>query len=137
MMKKLVAIIVLSLACGGAFAQVNLKINTPAIEQIRATLRARHVEMRPFMDAGAIGLANDGTMQVRDPGLIPLPQRARVNNLLAQENADRAALYREIARANGHPEWEAEIRNTFASRFAERAHPGWWFQDAGGTWIKK
>jgi uncharacterized protein YdbL (DUF1318 family) len=137
MMKKLVAILLLACAAAGAWAQANLTINTPAIEQLRSSMRARHSQMRPFMDAGAIGLANDATIQVRDASLIPLPQRGLVNNLLTQENADRAALYREIARANGHPEWEGEIRSTFAARFAEHAHAGWWYQDANGTWLKK
>ena len=30
----------------------------------------------------------------------------------------------EIARANGKPEWEGEIRNTFAQRWIEKASPG-------------
>jgi uncharacterized protein YdbL (DUF1318 family) len=55
---------------------------------------------------------------------------------VAAENADRAALYREIARANGHPEWEAEVRKTFAQRWIERAQPGWWVQ-RGGAWVQK
>jgi len=43
---------------------------------------------------------------------------------------------REIARANGHPEWEAEVRRTFAQRWLERAQPGWWVQQ-GAAWSRK
>ena len=51
---------------------------------------------------------------------------------------DRQTLYAEIAKANGHPEWEGDIRKTFARRWVERgAKPGWYYQDAGGSWKQK
>ena len=74
---------------------------------------------------------------LRDANAVPLPQRATANNLVAAENADRGGLYKEIARANGKPEWEGEIRNTFAQRWIERAKPGWYVQNAQGQWVKK
>jgi hypothetical protein len=46
-------------------------------------------------------------------------------------------LYTEIARANGHPEWEADIRKTFAGRWIANAPAGWWYQDSGGQWKRK
>ena len=36
----------------------------------------------------------------------------------------------EIARANNHPEWEADIRKTFAKRWIDNAPKGWWYEDA-------
>ena len=54
---------------------------------------------------------------------------------LAAENNDRNALYAEIANVNGHPEWQAEIRSTFAQRWIQRAQPGWWVQSGG--WKQK
>ena len=84
-----------------------------------------------------MGLTRDGMIAVRDASLVPLAQRARVNELVAAENRDRAALYREIARANGHPEWEAEIRATFAERWILKAPAGWYVQNANGEWIRK
>jgi uncharacterized protein YdbL (DUF1318 family) len=53
-----------------------------------------------------------------------------------EENTDRATLYKEIAQANGHPEWQAEIQSTFAGRWIDKAQAGWWVQGAGG-WVKK
>ena len=61
----------------------------------------------------------------------------RVQQLVAEENRDRNALYAEIARANGHPEWESEIRSTFARRWVDNAPGGWWYQDAAGVWKRK
>jgi hypothetical protein len=46
-------------------------------------------------------------------------------------------LYREIARANGHPEWEKDIRKTFARVWVQEAGRGYWYQDARGQWRQK
>ncbi|MBI1906865.1 MAG: YdbL family protein [Rhodocyclales bacterium] len=130
-----VGVLCLSLA-GLAFAQGNLEINTPAISALQQAMQQRHAQLAPMYGSGAVGLARDGTVAVRDASSVPLAQRGQLNALIAAENADRAALYREIARANGHPEWEAEVRTTFAKRWVERAQSGWWVQGAGG-WTRK
>jgi len=82
-------------------------------------------------------LTRDGNVEVRDSAAVPLAQRASVNALVAAENQDRAALYREIARANGKPEWEGDIRKTFAQRWIDRAQAGWYYQSAAGAWARK
>lgn len=119
-----------------ATAQGNLEINTPAISALQKAMQQRHNELAPLYDAGAVGLARDGNVALRDASSVPLAQRSRVNTLIASENADRASLYREIARANGHPEWEADIRATFAQRWIDRAQRGWWVEGAQG-WTRK
>lgn len=124
-------------ATGTAVAQVNLEINTPAITRIRAAMQQRHAELLPLYNSGAIGLTRDGLVALRDAGAVPLAARARANALVAEENNDRNALYREIARANGHPEWEGDIRNTFANRWVQRAQPGWYYQTPAGSWARK
>jgi uncharacterized protein YdbL (DUF1318 family) len=68
---------------------------------------------------------------------VPLAERNSVRKLVAEENADRTNLYREIAAANGHPEWETDIRTTFAERWASKAPAGWYYQDASGAWKQK
>lgn len=125
------------LSAGPAQAQSSLSANTPAITQLKANLRARHPQLRAHLDSGAIGLARDGTVQLRDASAVPLAQRQAVTALVAAENADRTALYREIARANDKPEWETEIRATFAQRWSNRAPAGWWVQDGNGNWTQK
>lgn len=126
----------LVLLAGVASAQGNLEINTPAISALQKSMQQRHTELAPLYAAGAIGLASNGDVALRDASAVPLAQRAKANSLIAAENADRASLYREIARANGHPEWEADIRSTFAQRWIDRAQSGWWVQGAGG-WARK
>jgi hypothetical protein len=131
---------VLSLCLGAAdlaLAQANLNIDTPAVSALRQSLREGHPQLRPYYVSGAIGLTRDGNIGLRDANAIPLAQRAQVNALIAQANRDRGALYREIARANGKPEWEGEIRATFAQRWIERAPAGWYYQNPSGAWVQK
>lgn len=119
-------------------AQADLNVSTPAIRQLVASMEERHARLKKYYESGAIGLTRDGLVEVRDQNLVPLPERNSTRKLVADENADRANLYREIAAGNGHPEWETDIRNTFAERWASRAAgEGWYFQDKDGNWQKK
>ena len=120
-----------------AWADADLEINTPAIAAIKSGMRARHAELRPFYQSGAIGLTHDGGIAVHDAKLAPLAQRQKLNTLVAAQNKDRDALYQEIAAANGHPEWEAQVRGTFAERWMQKAPAGWWYQNASGAWVQK
>jgi uncharacterized protein len=124
------------IATPSALAAADLEINTPAIKAIRDSMRANHQNLKPHYESGAVGLTRDGGVAVRDASLVPLAQRQSLNSMVAAQNKERTALYKEIANANGHPEWEAEIRSTFAQRWIEKAKPGWWVQDASG-WVKK
>jgi uncharacterized protein YdbL (DUF1318 family) len=125
------------LLAASAFAQSNLDINTPAITQFKSGMSQRYAQLLPWYQSGAVGLAKDGTVLLREPNAVPLDQRQAVTKLVAAENADRTGLYREIARANGNPGWEPDIRATFAQRWAEHAPAGWWVQNATGIWQQK
>jgi hypothetical protein len=120
-----------------ALAAADLEINTPAITSLKQGMQQRHAELSGYYASGAVGLTRDGLVAVRDPAAAPLAQRQMMNSLVAAENQDRQALYREISRANGHPEWEDEVRSTFAQRWISKAAPGWWYQNTGGAWTKK
>jgi uncharacterized protein YdbL (DUF1318 family) len=116
----------------------NLDISSPEIRAITASMNARFGQLRKFFDSGAIGLTQSGLIELRDAASVALPDRAVVNRLVTEDNKDREALYTEIAKANGHPEWAADIRKTFARRWVERgASPGWYYQNAAGAWVKK
>lgn len=117
-------------------AEPNININSPAITALQAQMKARHDNLKPYYDNGAIGLTDDGLVTMHDAKAISLKDRNKVNGLLAEENKDRKALYAEIARANGHPEWQDDIQNTFAKRWISNAAKGWWYQQ-GGNWKQK
>lgn len=130
---------VLSFFIGSAQAQtpdVNLK--TPAIQAIQARMAQRfQSQLAAHFDSGALGFGRDGLIVVRDAGVLGLKDRATVNQAVAEDNRDRAAVYREIAVANGQPQWEQQIRETFARQWVSSARAGWWYQDAGGAWKQK
>jgi uncharacterized protein YdbL (DUF1318 family) len=134
---RIVLMVAATAWAGAAIAQANLEINTPAIASLKSSMQNRHAQLAPLYGSGAVGLTRDGNVALRDANAVPLAQRQQVNALIAGENQDRAALYREIARANGQPGWENDIRATFAQRWIERAQPGWYYQGAGGSWVRK
>jgi uncharacterized protein YdbL (DUF1318 family) len=120
-----------------AHAAADLSVDTPAIRQLTASMEARMKQLAPHYASGAVGMTGDGDIVLRDQKLVPLQARNKVRDLVAQENRDRGALYAEMARANGHPEWEAEIRATFARRWVDNARTGWWYMDKSGGWKQK
>lgn len=115
----------------------NIRVQTPAVQRIQASMRTRNAELLPHWQSGAIGFSSDGLVLARDLSALPLRDRPTVQRLINEENADRVALYREIARANDRPDWEAQIRNTFARVWVEEAPRGYWFQNTAGQWQQK
>lgn len=116
----------------------NLRVQTPQVQAIHARMRTRFQDtLQGLLDSGAVGFTRDGMVAMRDAAAVPLSERAQANAAVADENRDRAALYREIANANNHPEWEAQVRAIFAKTWVERAHAGWYYQDASGAWQRK
>lgn len=120
-----------------ARAAPNLDIRTPTIQAIRAALAARHRQLVPFYASGAVGIARNGLLTIRTLAPVSLPRRNLVRRLVADDNRDRNALYRAIAAANGHPEWESNIRAVFARRWIANAPGGWWYQAPDGKWRRK
>ena len=115
----------------------DITIKTPAIQAIQARMEARfNSTLRPGFDSGALGFTSDGLITVRDPAKLALKDRVAMNTAVADDNRDRKAVYREVAVANGHPEWEGQIRNVFAKQWVDSARSGWWYQ-SGGSWKQK
>ena len=118
--------------------QVEIEINTPQINAIKARMAQRQKQqLDPMFDAGAIGFGADGLVEIRDRSAVPLSERRSLETVVADENRDREAVYREIAVANGHPEWEKDIQETFAKEWVKNARPGWYYQDSAGAWRQK
>lgn len=117
-------------------AEADLNISSPSINALQSAMKARHNSLKSYYSNGAVGLTENGLITVRDPKAIALKDRNKVKSLVADENKDRNALYAEIARANGHPEWQADIQATFARRWIKNAAKGWWYQSSG-SWQQK
>jgi len=123
-----------------AYAQgaPDITIKTPVIQSIQSRMAQRFdSDLRAGFDSGALGFTKDGLVVVRDASKLQLKDRVSINQAVADDNRDRKAVYREVAVANGHPEWEAQIRGVFAKQWVDSAHGGWWYQDASGGWKQK
>jgi len=128
----------MSLLISDAHAAADITIRTPAIQAIQSRMEARFdASLRAHFDSGALGFTNNGMVTLRDATKVGLKDRVAVNQAVADDNRDRDAVYREIAVANGHPEWEDEIRATFAKQWVDSARAGWWYQTTAGAWKQK
>ncbi|MGB0955321.1 MAG: DUF1318 domain-containing protein [Panacagrimonas sp.] len=114
-----------------------LKRDSRELSRLSADMRARFQQLRPYLQSGAIGLTAGGYLALRQVDAMPLDERSRVRNLVANENADRASLYRELAELNGYPKWETQFRGLFARRWIDHAQPGWYYQNEVGRWLQK
>lgn len=125
-------------AASAAELPANLDVQTPAIEAIEARMRDRFQStLQGLLASGAVGLAHNGDVAIHNAAKIPLAQRAQATEAVAAENSDRADLYKQIAVANGHPEWTQRMREAFAKQWISRARAGWYYQDASGNWQRK
>jgi len=130
---------VLNVLVPAAHAQdADINVNTPAVNRIGASMRGRLGELKKFFASGAVGLNKDGMLEIRDQNAVALPDRATAKRLVAEDNADRAQLYAELANANNHPELEGKLRDAWSASFVRTVmEPGWYYQDAGGAWKQK
>ena len=118
--------------------QPDFKINTPQINAIKTRMAQRQREhLNGWFDAGAIGFSADGLVVVRDRSAVALNERRQLESVVADENRDRQAVYREIAVANGQPDWEQQIQQTWSQEWIRNARPGWYYQGADGSWLQK
>jgi len=115
------------------------EISNPAIRTIIASRAARLSALNGWKASGVIGENNQGLVEVRSLDAVPgLKERADVQRLIRDENADREQLYREIAAAkNVELSLLPKIRETYASTLRETAHPGDWIQQPDGAWVQK
>ncbi len=118
-------------------AQPDFNASSPAVRKLQASMKTRNSALTPHYNSGAVGFTRDAMIAIHDAGAISLKERNKVQGLISDENQDRSNLYRAIAEANGHPEWEPEIRSTFARTWVEKAAGGWWYQNAKGAWVQK
>jgi uncharacterized protein YdbL (DUF1318 family) len=124
---------------GEAHAQeADINVSNPAIRAIKDSIKERSNAIKPFMDRGNIGLAQDGMLTVHSADGLNLKERAETKQLVDAENRERENLYAEIAKANNiSKESISRIKTIFARSWLDQARPGWWIQDAQGNWKKK
>jgi uncharacterized protein YdbL (DUF1318 family) len=113
----------------------DVNVSTAAIRSLKATMKGRADELKPYMAKGAVGIDKDGMLVVRDVGSVPLGDQAKIRRLVEAENRDRKALYAEIAEANGYERDRiADVQAIFAETWIEKAERGWPVQKPDGSW---
>jgi uncharacterized protein YdbL (DUF1318 family) len=118
--------------------EADINISNPAIRALKASIKTRSDAIKPFMDRGHIGIAQDGLLAIRSTEGLNLKERAEVKQLVDAENRDREALYAEIAKANNiSKDSIPKIKAIFAKSWIEQARPSWWIQDSQGNWKRK
>jgi uncharacterized protein YdbL (DUF1318 family) len=118
--------------------EADINVSNPAIRALKDSIRERSNAIKPFMDRGNIGLAQDGMLTVHNADGLNLKERAETKQLVDAENRDRENLYAEIAKANNiSKDSVSRIKNIFARSWLDQARSGWWIQDAQGNWKKK
>jgi len=121
-----------------AEAAVDVNVSTPAIRGLKSSMANRFPQLQPLYAKGAIGETNNGYLAIRDVSALSLKERADLNRLVEQENADRRALYTEIIRGNNLAvNTLPDVEKLFANSWRDKSSPGWWIQQDGGQWVKK
>jgi uncharacterized protein YdbL (DUF1318 family) len=118
-------------------AEEETAVSNPAIDSLKAKLKERSRTLGLYFDAGAIGEGNDGFVAIRDPSAVPMKDRAKLNGIVNEENADRKALYKEVAKAlEVKDEDLPQVEKSFANQWRQTVRKDWWIQDDLGEWSK-
>lgn len=120
-----------------AEAAADLNASSPGVQAARAQLEAIAAQMRPYFESGAVGWTANGLVAIHDAAAVSLQARAGLSGLVSSNNSALQNLYQQIANANGHPDWEGQIQQTFAQTWISKAPAGYWYQNASGQWQKK
>lgn len=105
------------------------------IDQAFQRMQERWPQVRAALNAGTLGLTDDGLLAMRASGATALA----LSPLLRAENRDRQLLYRAQGIAVGHGDvaelsWLAYTEDTFAREWLKQAPANWWYRDAAQTW---
>jgi uncharacterized protein YdbL (DUF1318 family) len=118
--------------------EADINVTTPAIRALKGSIKQRAESIKPYMDKGNVGIANDGLLALRSGEGLALKEKANLTRLLNAENRDREALYSEIAKANNFsPDRIPDIKKLFAKSWIKKARKGWWVQGPDGKWAQK
>ena len=118
--------------------EADINVSNPAIRALKDSIKQRSEAIRPYMDRGNVGIAQDGLLAIRNTDGVSLKERAEINQLVDAENRDRESLYAEIAKANNIARDSIpKIKSIFAKSWIDQARAGWWIQDGSGNWRRK
>lgn len=100
-------------------------------------LRDHYPQLKPWLDQGAIGNTSSGFVALRDPA-----RREQLQDLLWEENRDRAFLHNQAAAVVGHGgdnlnSWLPYASSSFGKEWIKQGPAGWWWLNDQGQWRQK
>jgi uncharacterized protein YdbL (DUF1318 family) len=107
-----------------------LKTTSSTVRDLATRMRDRHPQIEALKNDGALGENNRGYVHLFDhDSLAEAEKRNAAQQLVAAENADRKALYREIAVLNEEARISVtQVERIYAQRRLERGRSGERFQ---------
>jgi uncharacterized protein len=88
----------MALVCAPAWAD-ELSVSNPTIRSLKAQMKARYAQMKPFYEKGMLKEGNDGYVSLGNAAGLGLKEKRDLNSLVSAENNDRRQLYLEVAKA--------------------------------------
>jgi uncharacterized protein YdbL (DUF1318 family) len=118
--------------------EADINVSTAAIRALKASMKTRAEQLKPYLRTGTVGIDRQGLLEVRNLDAVPLRDQANIRRLIDAENRDRLSLYREIAKANDFGDDRVgDIQRIFADEWRRAAEPGWVIQKPDGSWVQK
>jgi len=107
-----------------------LKTSSARVTEIASSLRERNADISRLKSQGCLGENNRGYVELREcDAITEAEDRNAAQQLLADENRDRKALYNEIARLNAaEGATVSSIEGVYALERISRAGSGEWIQ---------
>jgi uncharacterized protein len=114
------------------------RTDTANAKQIQSRQARRLDEIDAQKRAGVIGETAAGTLVVKSPDKLKKLLQAKVERVIAEENADREALYKEVLETNKMASNRLkDIQASFARSFQKASPAGTWIEDESGSWKQK
>ncbi len=121
-----------------AYAAQETVVSNAAIRQLKSRLARHDSQLSPYFQRGVLGEGADGYVVILNAGALSIKERAALRRLVNMVNADRRALYEEVARAlNVNLNQVGRIAQVFAKEWQRTARQGWFIQTPDGNWRKK
>lgn len=108
-----------------------------SVHTLTRGLRFRATVLMRLLDAGALGVAHDGTLVTRS-GLPPKYDAGEILSLLNSDNEDRRSLADKLAQLNGlPPSSKGAVTEVLSRAWRTGAKPGWWVEQSPGEWARR
>jgi len=113
-------------------------VPNPAVKAAMESILDRQGSLKPFYDLGCVGIGSDGYLALRSGDGPCAAQADLARGLVADDNADRKALYEALAKELKVKRADLpKVGAIYAKAWRDNARPGWWVQAEDGGWSRR